>query len=148
LVKKVLIFHWSCANVTALKVPKRGRKRAFGAFLEIPHDAQVRRISWVRGVGRPALAHSGLLVPLPVACRPPSPQQDCQQGRVTSCFGWVIWNLLQVESAPAAWTNLRLSPGRDRKKPLRVSGLRETSIRAGRQFVHKAVAKGKIPAST
>jgi hypothetical protein len=36
-----------------------------------PHDAQVRRISWVRGVGRPALAHSGLLVPLPYADRPP-----------------------------------------------------------------------------
>jgi hypothetical protein len=32
---------------------------------------QVRRISWVRGVGRPALAHSGLLVPLPNADRPP-----------------------------------------------------------------------------
>ncbi len=28
----------------------------------MPHDAQVRRISWVRGVGRLAL-DSGLLVP-------------------------------------------------------------------------------------
>lgn len=47
------------------------------------HDAQVRRISWVRGVGRPALAHSGLLVPLPNADRPPSFKQNIR----TSCQG-------------------------------------------------------------
>jgi hypothetical protein len=48
------------------------RKENTPERLRKPHDAQVRRISWVRGVGRPALAHSGLLVPLPTADRPPS----------------------------------------------------------------------------
>ena len=71
-VKKWLIFIRSCANLRPID-RRRGRHegRLAGSIRKIPHDAQVRRISWVRGVGRPALAHSGLLVPLPNADRPP-----------------------------------------------------------------------------
>jgi hypothetical protein len=67
-----LIFQQSCANV-----PSNGRERSTRARRfrsDLPHDAQVRRISWVRGVGRPALAYSGLLVPLSDADRPLFPE--------------------------------------------------------------------------
>jgi hypothetical protein len=71
LVKKLLIFKCSCATVDMEQGRMRRRGKQPAAVCQIPHDAQVRRISWVRGVGRPALAHSGLLVPLPTADRPP-----------------------------------------------------------------------------
>src|SRR5690606_12064053 len=51
------------------------------------HDAQVRRISWVRGVGRPAPAHSGLLVPLPDAGRPPIGGFDLARNRALQLRG-------------------------------------------------------------
>ena len=83
-VKKWLIFIRSCANLRRIdRRRSRHEGRLPGSIRKIPHDAQVRRISWVRGVGRPALAHSGLLVPLPNADRPPSSKQNIR----TSCQG-------------------------------------------------------------
>src|SRR5690606_23904730 len=80
----------------------RGRYRGeetHGHRLSIPHDAQVRRISWVRGVGRPALALSGLLVPLPDADRPPfahAQHRRCMQQTKSAAskaalFVWSRW---------------------------------------------------------